>query len=353
MKIILISSGVLSVFPSGYGGLENVVGDLAVCLSKKGHEVFVVAPSDSNIEKYGNIKLIDGGPCASQGYNAHEWESRAWDKYQPMMHSDEFKGAIWHDHSWAKAAYLAKMQNNGLTVVSTLHGMLPYHAPPPVKNPCFIGISKHHADSISAGLGIPVRYVYNGIDLDKYTEVGRVPGDRYLFLARITAFKGAHTFIDTLNQLNEKGDLVGDDILVEDPNYVERVLLACNDTGGRIRYWGGVPRDMAIEFFRKARAYMLPGNPGWQEPFGLTVIESMACGCPVVATASGAVPELIEHGKTGLVVKSLQELPAALASGELDKMTAKDCRTHAEKFSRENMANGYVKLYEDALAGGW
>ncbi len=347
MKVVLISSGVLPVPPLGYGGLEQIVFDLAVELDKAGHEVHVVGPSESKLP--GNIKLIDCGPTDKF---AQGWEEKAYQKYKPMMFSEEFKDAIWHDHSWRKFAYLAKMENPRLNVCATLHGMLPYHSSPPMERPCMIGISKDHADRISAGLGIPVRYCYNGIDLSRYEFMGGTRTDRYLFLARITPFKGPHVFIDAMRQIKGEGDVVGDDTLVEDRGYVERVLMACN-SNPNVRYWGGVARDLAVEFFRKAKCYVLPNTPGWEEPFGLTVIEAMACGCPVVVTRSGALPELVEEGVTGYVAKSLQDIPGILASDKIENIKGLDCRKQAEKFSRKAMAEGYVKLYQDVLNGGW
>jgi glycosyltransferase involved in cell wall biosynthesis len=347
LKVVLISSGVLPVPCPGYGGLEMVVYDLAVELQKAGHEVHVVAPSESKLPD--GIKLIDCGPCNP---NAHEWEAKAYEKYRPMMEAEEFKGTMWHDHTWGKWAYMAKKENPKLNVCSTLHGMLPYHSAPPVERPNIIGISKRHADLISAGLGIPVRYCYNGIDLTKYKMNGAERNNRLLFLARITAFKGAHTFVDLVRQLQAEGDLVGDDTLVEDRGYVERILMACN-SNPKLRYWGGVARDRAVEFFQHAKAYILPCNPGWEEPFGLTVIEAQACGCPVIATASGAIPELIEEGVTGYVSKSLQDLAACLTDDKIQAISPEACRKNAERFSREAMAKGYEKLYEEVLSGGW
>jgi glycosyltransferase involved in cell wall biosynthesis len=348
MKVILISSGSLPCPPVGYGGLEQVVYDLAVGLKSLGHEVSVVAPTESILPD--GINLIDCGPCKE---HAQQWEHDAYTKYRPMMFSEEFKDAIWHDHTWTKGAYISKIENPKLHVCSTLHGMLPYTTPPPVQRPSMIGISKHHADSISAGLGIPVRYVYNGINLDKYKMGEDKRADRWLFLARMTPFKGAHVFVDLMKQLQLKGDLIGDDTMVEDKEYVHRLLMACNDYPS-VRYWGGVPRSMAIDFFRKSKAYVLPCGQGWQEPFGLTVIESQACGTPVLATASGAIPELIVDGKTGFVVKSQQDLRQIIESGVMDSLSSSDCRENAEKFSLLQMAKNYANLYQELLTnGGW
>jgi glycosyltransferase involved in cell wall biosynthesis len=347
-KIILISSGTLPVPPIGYGGLEQVVYDLAVELDKAGNDVSVVGPSDSSLP--GKIKLIDCGPCDS---NAHAWEERAYQKYRPMMDSEEFKDAVWHDHTWGKWSYMAKSQNPKLNVCSTLHGMLPYHTPPPVSKPSMIGISKRHADLISAGLGIPVRFAYNGVDLDKYKFNGGARNNRYLFLARITPFKGTHVFVDAMNQIKGEGDVVGDDTLVEDKAYVERILVACG-ASPNLRYWGGVARERAVEFFREAKCYVLPCTPGWEEPFGLTVIESQACGCSVIATASGAIPELIDEGRTGYVAKSLQDIPALLSDGKIAAIKPEDCRSQAEKFGKKAMADRYQELYKELVeTGGW
>jgi len=350
-KIVLVSSGVLPVPCPGYGGLEMVVADLAETLANGGHNVFVVAPTGSTIaDKHPNISLMDCGPVNP---NAPEWEQQAFTKYRPMMDSVDFNGAIWHDHSWRKFTYLAKMQNPNLHVMSTLHGMLPYQKSPPVNKPCMAGISKSHADEVSAGLGIPIRFVYNGINLDNYKfapKEGR--NDRFLFLARMTAFKGAHVFIDAIKQIGAKGDLVGDDQMVEDQEYVMRLMKGCGEYPN-VKYWGGVSRERASEFFKTAKAYVLPCSPNWREPFGLTVIEAMASGCPVVATPSGAIPELLVNGETGYLSPSLQDISSFLTDEKINAIDPQKCRERAEQFSRDKMCEGYEKLYEECLSGGW
>jgi len=349
MKIVLISTGVLPVPPVGYGGLEQIIYDLAVPLAEKGHDVHVVAPSESKLP--GNVHLIDGGVCLP---NAHQWEMECYEKQiLPRLSSAEFKDAVWHDHSWRKMIYLAKIDNSKLNVMSTLHGMLCYQKPPPISKPSIAGISKSHAGILSAGLGIPIRFVYNGINLDNYIYNGGDRNGRYLFLARITPFKGTHVFLDLMNQLNLKGDIVGDDALVEDQEYVNRILKGCNESKN-VRYWGGVPRDRASELFRQSKCYILPCTPGWEEPFGLTVIEAMASGCPVIATKSGAIPELVTQGVDGYVSDTIYDLPKYVNDEALSVITPENCRKKAEMFSRENMADGYLKLYNEVLDhGGW
>lgn len=331
--------------------LEQIVADLAIKLDQMGHEVHVVGPAESTIGQIGNIQLIDGGPKQP---NAHAWEEAALEKQiKPRLDSGEFKDAIWHDHCWRKPIYKAKMANPNLHVIATLHGMVPYHQPPPVQNPCMVGLSKSHAQSISSALGIKVRHCYNGIDLSKYNYNGQNRTDRYLFLGRINSYKAPHAFIDLLEQAKVPGDVVGDDILVEDPSYVERVLGMCNQLQGQVKYWGGVHRERAVEFFQHAKALVCPLLPPWSEPFNLTVVESMACGTPVIGTANGALPELIEHGKTGYVAPFYQDLAPYMSDQMVNQIKPEDCRERAKQFSREAMAINYLKLYEQVQEGGW
>ena len=349
LKIVLISTGVYPLPPIGYSGLEQIVFDLAECLDLLGHEVYVVAPSESRLT--GNIKLIDCGLPASP--NAHDWEQKAYEKYMPVLLSPEFKDAIIHDHSWRKFIYLAKLGNPRLNVLSTLHGMLPYQNPPACQVN-LVGLSKTHADQISGGLGIPMRYVYNGINLNRYKPLDTPDrSDRYLFLSRITPFKGAHIFIDLMRQRGLKGDLVGDDLNVESRDYVERCLLACNDYPD-VRYWGGVSRQRAIEMFQTAKAYILPCMLPWSEPFGLTVIEAMACGCVPIATRNGAITEIIEHGISGYLADNSFDLTKQISDDNIKQIKPIALKARAEVFSRENMALNYLKLYNEILeTGGW
>jgi len=157
MKILLISSGVIPVPPPSYGGLEQVVADLAIELDKMGHKVVVLCPEGSLIGTVGNIDAWVIGPPT---FDAHGWEYNAF--IQTHQHYKDFD--IIHDHSWRKFSYLSGHPN----IISTLHGMCPYEAPP-IPKPCFVGISQNHAKEISQKMKIQCAYVYNDINLENYS----------------------------------------------------------------------------------------------------------------------------------------------------------------------------------------
>lgn len=349
MKILQISSGVLPVPPPGYGGLEQIVFDLSLSLAEMGHEVSIVCPDDSTADQFHeNIRCVKRGPREP---NAHQWEQNAHDRAMEEGLYKQFD--IIHSHDWRKPVYVAVMQDPSLKVISTVHGMCPYNQPPPVSKPCFVGLSKSHAMQISSILGINVKFCYNGIDLTRYAFNGGERTDRYLFLARINHYKAPHEFLNLLKAAKVKGDVVGDDVLVEDPSYVERILLMVNDMGGQATYWGGVNRERAAEFFRKAKAYILPLLPPWSEPFGLTPVESLAAGTPVIATLNGALPEIVQHGVHGYLSPYVQDLSRYMTDEALSKIDPQVCRARAQEFSRQNMAQNYLALYEECLNGGW
>jgi glycosyltransferase involved in cell wall biosynthesis len=113
-----------------------------------------------------------------------------------------------------------------------------------------------------------------------------------------------------------------------------------------IEYLGEVTHGEKVELLQNARATLFPIE--WEEPFGLVMIESMACGTPVIATRWGAVPEVIEHGVTGIVVDDYRIIPAAL--DEADRLDPVEIRRHAEhRFAPERMVADYLRAYRAVL----
>jgi glycosyltransferase involved in cell wall biosynthesis len=127
--------------------------------------------------------------------------------------------------------------------------------------------------------------------------------------------------------------------------YFERLVRP--HLGPTIEYVGEVGHDEKIELLRHARALVFPIE--WEEPFGLAMIEAMACGTPVVATRRGSVPEVVEHGRGGIVVDRYTEIPAALELA--DRLDPSEIRAVVEEqFSPHHMVADYVAAYERAIA---
>jgi glycosyltransferase involved in cell wall biosynthesis len=108
-----------------------------------------------------------------------------------------------------------------------------------------------------------------------------------------------------------------------------------------------VSHGQKVELLQNARATLFPIE--WEEPFGLVMIESMACGTPVIATRHGSVPEVIEHGRSGIIVDDYRIIPAALE--EADRLDPHELRSAVEeRFSPERMVAGYLGAFRDAIA---
>lgn len=343
MKILLISSSVLPVPVPGYGGLEQIVFDLAIGLRDLGHKVSVLATSYSKLPP--DIEFIDGGEPGKTN------EYIMMDKVRKRIHQNDWD--IIHCHSWTKLIYLEKKNNPKLKVISTLHGMNPYGSPPPTQYPNLVCLSKDHALRTSGALGISTRWVYNGVNPEFY-RFNPKKGDRMLFLGRFMPGKGAHIAVDIANRLKIPLDLVGDDTMVLEKDYVKRIMKSAMDSNGLITYWGPVPRERAVEFFGNARMFLQCGCGSWHEPFGLVTIESLCCGTPVVSLNNGATPEIINTNnvdKCGFICNNVDEMIEVIKTGQVDKIKPEDCRKRGEQFDRKFMAKNYLTLYEEILNG--
>ena len=113
--------------------------------------------------------------------------------------------------------------------------------------------------------------------------------------------------------------------------------------GDQIQYLGELGHDAKCELIGGAAAMLFPIQ--WNEPFGLVMVESLACGTPVVASRNGSVPEIIQHGRTGFIVNSINEMVNAIA--RIHEISREDCRVDAEtRFSDSRMAQDYLEVYE-------
>lgn len=338
MKILLISSTVFPIPLKGYGGLEQIVYELACGLQKKGHQVAVIAPEGSILPD--GIELIPVG--------LRELEESAYRRHQERLESGEFD--VIGDHSWEAWSYISAMSKEGsLPIVHTIHtSPTIYQSPPPVQYPCLIGLSDQHCNDIRLHLKIDARRIYNGIDTSFYKRDPRIKRDsRYLWLARYTPEKGGLVAINMARRTRISLDCVGDVEIIGDQTYMERCRVACD--GLRVRFMPGVPRSETLRLYNSHQALLFPVQ--WSEPFGLTVIEASACETPILTLRRGAMSELVRHGENGFIYDSEEDLEKAIRENVITEISPAACRKVAEDFTIERMVENYERIYTEVANG--
>jgi glycosyltransferase involved in cell wall biosynthesis len=345
MRIGMIAPLAESLPPQKYGGTERVIYYLTEQLVKMGHDVTLFASGDSQT----SAELVSVYPTALRkskvkdiyGYNVYSILNMGL----AYARQDEFD--IIHDHNphmGLPTANLAK-----IPVVMTWHG--PFNNEmgylfSNLKNPYLVSISKAQAE--------PVPYlnllsnVYNGLPMEHY-PFGDKPGDYMLYVGRIDMEKGLHIAIDAAVRLKmklivaAKVDLDVPHIKEYFDKYIKHRLEEHKDL---VNWIGEVDEAQRNELMKNALCLIHPIT--WPEPFGLTIIEAMSCGCPVVANNLGSMSELVKHGQTGFLADSFEELITGIKN--VHKIDRAMCRRHSlTNFSDKRMAEGYLQAYEKAI----
>lgn len=340
MKIAVISTTVMVCPVPGYGGLEQIAWQQADGLAKKGHKVLLVAPKGSTPPDGVELHGTTLGESEKQAYSGY---------WQRLVGQDAVV-----DHSWNKWSAVLRVEGR-LKAPSLLWLHAPVEAmfstPPPVEKPCLVAISKDQAGATFGHLGMPAKVCYNGIDLDSYKPNGSKKTDRYLFLARMSKLKGPHVAVAVAKKCGVPLDLVGDDKLVEDPGYARRIKDSCE--GSRIVYHGEKSRKDCAVFFSEAKA-LLHCNFVFREPFGLSPVESMACGTPVIAADHGAMRETVKHDETGFLVRTEEEIESLVKDDAVRSIRSEACREWAGQFSLGRMVDRCEAMCVEAVeTGGW
>ncbi|MGJ6125557.1 glycosyltransferase family 4 protein [Mycolicibacterium sp. Y3] len=183
--------------------------------------------------------------------------------------------------------------------------------------------------------------IHHGIDIDQFA-VHPSPGEHLLFFGRIHPDKGTAHAIEVARRCGRRLDIAG---IIQDEEYF-RDAVAPHLDGDQVRYLGAVDADSRTEVLGGAHALLHLID--FDEPFGYSVVESMACGTPVIAHARGSMGELIEHGVTGYLAADMDAAVAAVdAAGGLDRAKIAECA--AARFSVSAMVDNYVDVYRDVL----
>jgi glycosyltransferase involved in cell wall biosynthesis len=340
MKIFLISDPLIPVPPMLYGGIERVVYDLACELHRRGHEVQLMAGPGSRSPG----ALIEFGTNAE---SPSKWEKLgSWLKVSTQL----LKRASRTDvvHNFGRLAYLVSIGPMSIRKINTY--MRKVHYPNiqmtgrmGFKNMLFTGVS----DFISTGGqrgGGDWKTIYNGIDLARYSFSEHVDPEQapLAFLGRLERCKGAHVAIAVAKSTNRKLLIAGNiSTLPEEKEYFENELKPLID-GNQIEYIGPVNDEKKNVLLGTAAALLSPIE--WDEPFPIIVPESFACGTPILAYARGGMPEGIDHGRTGFLSRTRDEMIQHVR--QVSKINRKECRLMAEKrFSIEAITDEYLKVY--------
>jgi glycosyltransferase involved in cell wall biosynthesis len=328
--------------PTGYGGIELVVSLLTEGLVDAGHDVTLFASGGSR-SRAKIISPLAEPPDPRQLGNA--W----YDAYHALaayLHDEEFD--VIHDHAGVVGPVLGALLRGRPPVVHTLHG------PWTEETRLLYGLVGQHVHLVAISEaqridGTDIRHlgtVYNGIDLDAYPyRDASEKDDSLVYIGRANHDKGPVEAIEIARRAGLPLTMIVKHNEPLEQAYFD--LEIAPRLGADIEMLENVSHEVKVERLGRARGMIFPIR--WPEPFGLVMVEAMACGTPVVTTNWGAAPELVEDGVTGFRRDGTDELVAAVGRlGELDPLASR-ARVE-ERFSAESMVQGYCELYEKLVA---
>jgi glycosyltransferase involved in cell wall biosynthesis len=340
LKIAVLAPPWFAVPPTGYGGIELVVSLLADGLAEAGHDVTLFASGDS-LTKGKLSAVFPTAPSELIGRGLPDLR-HALSCYE---RANEFD--VINDHTGMLGATLGGLVDT--PVLHTVHGPLDLPEPQDVYGRIAKVAPQVGLISISENQRRPMpdlpwaATIPNAIDLSIYPCKPH-RGDYLLFLGRMSPDKGAHRAIAVAIELGIPLKIAGKRREVKERQYFAEYVEP--HVGHGVEYLGEVTHGQKVELLQDARATLFPIE--WEEPFGLVMIESMACGTPVIGTRHGAVPEVIEEGRSGVIVDSFRQMAEALE--DADALDPIECRRYVEeRFAPERMVDDYVAAYRAAI----
>ena len=334
MQIAMLSPIAWRTPPLKYGPWERMVSLLTEGLVKKGVHVTLFATGGSETK-------ADLVSVVAQGYEEdRELSPKVWECLhisELFERADEFD-IIHNQFDFLPLTYTAMSKT---PVITTIHGF---------SSPKILPVYKKYNDrtyyvAISDADRSPelsyVATIHHGIDIENFT-FNSEPGEYLLFFGRFHWDKGAKEAVEIAKKTGKKLIMAG---IIQDEAYFEREVKPHIDDR-QIIFAGMAGPKERDELLGKAFALLHPIN--FEEPFGLSVIESMACGTPVIAFNKGSMPELIIDGKTGFLVSTVSE--AVDAVSRIKSISRKECRSHVEdRFTADRMVNDYMEVYRKIL----
>ncbi len=351
MKIAQIAPPYESVPPKKYGGTERVVYALTEELVHRGHDVTLFASGDSKT----SARLISTFPKGIREQFPRDMSpfddaqrTMAFVQHLVKAYKMAAEFDIIHDHTTLRSLPLGLTfgQYSKVPVISTLHSVLTEHN---IQN--YEKLNRAYLVAISEAQKKPapnlnyIATVHNGLEMHEYPFAAR-PGSYLLHVGRIASIKGVHHAIAIAKKLNLPLIIAAKLDEVDKPYYEEKVKPFID--GEQICWIGEVTQEERNDLMANALCFM--HTLDWEEPFGLTLIESMACGTPVAAFNRGSMPEIIQQGKTGWIADTVDEL-AQLIKDNAKEVNRHYCRSYAlNRFSAKRMTSEYEMIYESIIS---
>ena len=348
LRVAVLAPPWIAVPPPRYGGIEAVVDLLCEELVARGHEVtlFAAPGSCSAARLRTPLEAAHPDEIGSSLYESGH-VACAWEEID-LAHERGRAFDVVHDHSGFTA--LAMADRVSAPVVHTVH--CPFDA----KTERFyqrhgqrarlVAISQSQAASAPAGVHV-TDVVPNPIAVDRWPLCSEKK-DYVLWIGRMDPIKGAHRAIAAARLAGRSVVLAGPVQTGQEEYYRERVEPHID--GRRVRYVGEVGGTAKQELFANAAALLMPIR--WREPFGMVMVEALACGTPVIAFPEGAAAEIVIDGENGMLVADEAEMARAVT--QVGSIDAARCRASvAERYDVSITAAGYEHVYRQTINANW
>jgi len=345
LRVAVLAPPWIPVPPPGYGGIEAVVDLLCEALVARGHDVTLFAAPGSRSSARVRA-LLDAAHPDTIGSSLHESDhvACAWEQIDLAVGRGRSFDVV-HDHSGFTA--LAMSDRVDAPVVHTIHGpfagetlrFYQRHG----RKAHLVAISRSQAQSAPEGVRIS-DVVPNPIAVDRW-PLNAEKQDYVLWIGRMDPVKGAHRAIEAA-RLAGKNLVLAGPVQTGQEQYFREAIEPYVD-GQRVRYVGEVAGAAKQQLYANAQALLMPVR--WREPFGMVMVEALACGTPVIAFPEGAAAEIVINGENGMLVADEAEM--AHAVGRVGSIDPVRCRASvAERYDVSVTTAGYEDVYRRAIA---
>jgi glycosyltransferase involved in cell wall biosynthesis len=338
MRVAIIAPPFISVPPVAYGGTELFVAHLAEGLAGLGHDVTVYANGQSSVRcplrwlyETGDWPPVDAASAQLKNAEHTAWAIHDAAPSADVLHLNDIVGLPFT--RFVDVPVVLTIHHPHESALSAIYERYPDVA--------YVAIS--HAQ-VQLEPMTQTTVVHHGLRLDDYCYK-EAKEDYVAFLGRMVPCKGPDRAIAIARRAGVRLKMAGEVQPLYEAYWRDQVLPQID--GDQIQYLGEANDALKNDLLSHARALLFP--IAWEEPFGLVMIEAMACGTPVLAFAGGAVAEIVRDGISGWICRDAADMAARAAAPEIAPAS---CRAWVSRhFSRERMVAGYVDVYQHALAG--